>query len=474
MERWKQLEKARARRESWHRGWLDWKLRPEQELIEAKFREVKARGGQFFFVNCSRRLGKTFWSSKKGIETCLTCRNPRPRVKIGSAFYEDLVEFTIPSHEIILNDCPPEIAPDYVTSKKKFKFRRHNAEIKLAGLDLKPNGLRGNWADLVILEEAGFMKRLGYQFESVCIPMGVGRPGFMIVMIGTPPETPDHEWVSFREKAILDDAYIELTIDANTVMSPAEKQRYLDSFLSDTARQRECFCKVVVDAERALCPEWRDEFEMEVPRDEFFQFYHRYDGMDLGVSDQTVCLFGYYDFRRGWAVIEDELMMRGPSMTTDAMSAAIIAKEAALWPGVAPRRRVADNNNPLMLQDMASKFGLGFVPTRKDSLHAMVNEVRIWIKNGRVRVHPRCKLTLGCLRSGIWDDKRREFARSAVYGHYDAFAALVIFIRNIDVHTNPIPALYNLDAGTHHIPKSLIGPTRQGKEIGKLFRPRNK
>jgi hypothetical protein len=453
----KSLEPKKSRHELWHRGSLNWKLRPEQQRIEDKFLEIQKRGGQFFFVNCSRRNGKTVWAAKKGIETALKCKNPRPRVKVGSAFYEDLVEFTIPSHDLILEDCPQSIQPTYVKSSKKYRFGKKKAEIKLAGLDLKPNGLRGNWADLIILEEAGFMKRLGYQYESICLPMGMYRPGFMIVMIGTPPETPDHEWVSFQQKAILDDAYIELTIDDNTVLSQEEKNKFLDACLTDAARQREYYCKVVVDASRAITPEFSTDLIQEVKRDQFFPYYHRYDAMDLGVADQTVCLFGYYDFKRGALIVEDELMMQGPEMTTDALASSIWKKEKALWSQKEEKvyRRVADNDNPLLLQDMVSKHGLGFAPTRKDSLHAMVNEVRIWLKDKRIIVHPRCKLLIGCLKTGIWDDKRKAFMRSAVYGHYDALAALIYMVRNVNVHTNPIPATHKMTRATHFIHKDL-------------------
>ena len=82
----------------------------------------------------------------------------------------------------------------------------------------------------------------------------------------------------------------------------------------------------------------------------------------------------------------------------------------------------------------------------------MVNEVRLWINDGRVVVHPRCKYTIGCLDNGIWDKAHKEFGRSATFGHFDALAGLCYLIRHIDVNTNPIPRLYGLDTQKHHIP----------------------
>lgn len=38
-------------------------------------------------------------------------------------------------------------------------------------------------------------------------------------------------------------------------------------------------------------------------------------------------------------------------------------------------KRIADNNNVILLQDMSLMHGVHFAPTNKDTLMAMVNEV---------------------------------------------------------------------------------------------------
>ena len=105
-------------------------------------------------------------------------------------------------------------------------------------------------------------------------------------------------------------------------------------------------------------------------------------------------------------------------------------------------KRPADNNDRIVLNDIGSLHGLYFFPTKKaDSLEAMVNEVRLFISAGKLKVSPSCTQLLGCLKYGIWDKNRKAFERSEVYGHYDAFAALMYLIRNLDLQTNPIPPL---------------------------------
>jgi len=128
---------------------------------------------------------------------------------------------------------------------------------------------------------------------------------------------------------------------------------------------------------------------------------------------------------------------------------AILIKERENF-GVSPvYRRVADNNNLLLLQDLGSLHGLHFNATDKSSLDAMVNEMRMFVGAGRLIVSPKCTMLLGCLKYGIFDDKRRAFARSTLYKHFDHLAALMYMIRNLDQATNPVPNTYGMALGTH-------------------------
>ena len=87
---------------------------------------------------------------------------------------------------------------------------------------------------------------------------------------------------------------------------------------------------------------------------------------------------------------------------------------------------------------------LTFAPTGKDQLEAMVNEVRLLVKQGRLKVDPRCDQLIGCLKYAVWTDNRKQFDRSTAYGHYDALAALIYLVRNIDQFTNPVPITHGV------------------------------
>ena len=168
-------------KELWRRGSLSWKLKPSQKLIEDAFSNVK---GKLFVCNCSRRFCKSYWAAKKCLEKALS--KPKQKIKFASAFANDLEEIIIPAFNFLLEDCPSELIPEWQVSRKKFIFK-NGSEIQLIGLDRNPNGPRGQFCDLFIFEEAGFINRLDYLYSAVVIPMFKGRPDAMVIMKSTPP-----------------------------------------------------------------------------------------------------------------------------------------------------------------------------------------------------------------------------------------------------------------------------------------------
>lgn len=454
-----------AREKLWRAGSLLYKFHPGQEVIEIAYRKVV---GKLFIANCARRFGKTFWAACKCIEKALT--TPQGRIKIATAFQKDLEEFILPAFELALQDCPEDIAPKFKATKKKYFFK-NGAEIQLIGLDKNPNAGRGNYCDLYVFEEAGFIKKLDYIYSSVVIPMTMYRQGAKVVMISTPPVTPAHPFQGFCQRAENQTAYVKLTIHHNPMATPEIIAEYKAECLSETDWQREYLCEFVTDEKLVVVPEWRDTFIKETPRDEFYYFYHKYEAMDVGARDNTATLFGYYDFRRAKLVIEDEDIVSGPTMTTEILVNRIKAKEVERWEQHKPYRRIADNNNLILLQDLSIMHGLHFAPTNKDTLIAMVNELRMFVGAGRMEVHPRCANLIGCLKYGIFkDEKRDEFARMPIYGHFDALASLIYLVRNLDQHTNPIPHDYGFDPRVSVIKTKPLNKSQQ--TIKELFRPK--
>lgn len=401
-------------------------------------------------------------------------RKPKSRIKYGTAFQTDLIEFILPAFDTVMADCPKELRPVWKSQGSKFVLPHNQSEIKMVGLDRKPNGLRGNVIDLIILDEAGFMSRLDYLYKSVIIPATTHRPDCDILVFSTPPETPAHEFLDYVQKAELEGSYLILTIYDNPMVNAETIARLMKESggAHSTTWQREYLCKHVTDANLQIIHGWSDDYVKEIERDDYFPYYHKYVNMDLGVSDHTAAIFGYYDFLKAKYIIEDEFIINGPQMNTNILQAHLKCREMNLWGGVhfqlndeeqisdreidhintlwkthepKVRLRVSDNNNPLLLQDLSYIHGLHYVPTDKGRLSEMVNATKILVQDGGIIVHPRCKQTKGSLKYGVWDKHRREFAQSKVYGHFDALAALIYGVRNLDQITNPIPPHFKLD-----------------------------
>ena len=455
------LTSREIKNELWKRGALDWKLKKSQKLIEKGYLETT---GKLFVSNCSRRFGKSFWAAKKCLEVAL--KGEKRKIKFASAFSTEVEEIIIPAFQFLLEDCPQEIKPNWLQSKKKFIFK-NQSEIQLIGLDRNPNGPRGQFCDLFVFEEAGFISKLDYLYSSVVVPMFKGRKNAKAIMISTPPVSPVHPFKVFCEKAKREKAFVELTIYDDPEVTKEEIETYKNECLSPSDWEREYLVKFTIDKNRAIIPEWSKSMEGELTRDEYFQYYPGLSGMDIGMRDKTVCLFGYYDFNVGALQIVDEVVMSGSDLTTNILAEEIRKKEAKHFPGK-KMFRYSDNNNLLLLQDLSSNYQLFYSPTTKATLESMVNKVRIWVQNDRIKIHKRCQEIIGCLENAIWKENRREFDRSAVFGHYDALAALIYLVRNVNENVNPIPKLHKINDNTHWINESTR-TTKTKDTLRKMF-----
>mgnify|MGYP007100056297 CR=1 FL=1 len=425
----------KAKQEKWYRNNLSYLLHSGQKVIDEHYRNSP---GQLFVGNIARQFGKSYWAVTTAIQTARS--KAKARIKYGTAFHSDLVEFILPTFDIVLQDCPESQRPKFNRKHSKFIFP-NGSEIKLVGLDRAPNSLRGNTIDLIIIDEAGFVTNLQYIYTSVIVPATLHRPNCKIVFISTPPSTPVHPFSDFIQRAEAEGCYVKLDIYQNPRITQKDIDRMakeLGGYTSTTFR-RECLCELITDDDLSIIPEWSDECIQEVAPDTYHEVYHRYVGMDMGTKHFTALIFGYYDFKKASLVIEDEFHMSGPTMNTEILAATIKAKEKEVFGETKPFRRIADNNNPHLILDLSSIHNLTFIETNKENLDAMVNEVRIMCMNKQVLIHPRCKMLIGCLKYGVWTKRRDKFAESKVFGHFDHLAALMYLIRNLAKNTNPIP-----------------------------------
>ena len=314
----------------WERGEPIWKLHAGQRAIEQAYEGNAAVALTKLFVgDCSRQLGKSTWAVYKCVSVALKKKNAK--IRYATAFLTDLEQFIIPAFDFILMDIPDHLRPVWKAQKSEYYFPSTGARIRLVGLDRKPNGLRGNRLDMVVLDEAGYTSRLGYIYRSVLIPAMTHVPNGRIIMISTQPENPDHDFVKFCDKASYAGSYVKLTIFQNPMLSPADIAEIAKECggTASTAFRREYLCERVVEETRALVPEFRAEHHVVIsPRSPAHRFWLRCEALDsAGGKHQTGALFAYYDFGRAKLCIENEFLIAGHETTTRRISEEVRAAE---------------------------------------------------------------------------------------------------------------------------------------------------
>lgn len=206
-------------------------------------------------------------------------------------------------------------------------------------------------------------------------------------------------------------------------------------------------CRVIVDDNFAIIPEFSKAKDAIVKEWERPAFYDSYVSMDVGMKDLTVVLFAWYDFLNSKVVIEDEFVINGQKLNTNTLAAGIKQIENKNFTDQLtgekqePYLRVSDNNL-IVIKDLWDLHALRFLPTRKDDADAALNKVRIMIQNEEIIINPRCKTLIMHLEAGIWNKGKTSFERSADMGHFDAIDSLKYLIRNVQTTKNPYPSHY--------------------------------
>jgi hypothetical protein len=440
------------------------KLKPHQQEM---FTQIFKPGRRKVVLHAARRSGKSFTLCSAAIVKCLS--GPNKQVRYATFTGKALKKMIFPIFKIILQELPPKIKPHWNGMDGVFTF--HNgSQIHLAGVE---NGhsddLRGTAADLCIVDEAAFITELGYLIDSVMMPQLLTVADGRLIMASSSPLSPAHEFVDFLIRSKAEGCY-----SSYDIYSSGYSDELIEEFCKEaggpdsTTWRREYRNELIVDDTMSIVPEWQDEFVAELPKDPLDKYWHRYESMDLGVRDKTAVLFGKYLFSKAILYVEQVWTCSGQDTTTKHIAESVKRIEGELGYNEV-YCRVADNNSLITLNDLNTTFGVYFGATSKDSLAAMVNEVRLWVQSGRLIVHPRCTELIDCLKYGVYQDhKRKEFGRSKALGHYDALASLVYLIRNINIHTNPVPHDINTSAQTHYVPKEQY----QDSEVLQIFNMR--
>ncbi len=475
----------------WRNGNLRHLLHSGQHEV---YDTIAKRNASREVMEISRKFGKTWLCVVLAAEPCL--KTPGVRVVYGAPSLKHLEEFVLPVMRRIAHDAPADCEPEYNAHNGHWTFP-NGSWVHLFGADDMNKAERGRGPEAVraLFDEAGFSPVLQYVLSDVFKPSLMLTRG-QTILSSTPSSEPDHPFTAIAEIAEGNGTYFNRTVWDNPMMSEA----MIRGFIADDARdngmteaeyeasstfRREYMAERVVDRTLVVMGEdWtttRESAMMEVERPQFFDAY---ESLDIGGIDPHAVLFGYWHFQKSWLVIEDELLLREGQNSAQLVEA-WKAKSKELWgtnqwdgtlrilheeradpvfmlhlPQWARERVQASATAPLqpyvricdsptqIATDLAVLHGIACIPTEKVDKRWYVNEFRVLMRQGRVKIHPRCRNLDRHLRQTVWANHRQSDYKRKNGEHGDLLDDAVYMARNIRKERNPTPLNYGLDPAT--------------------------
>ena len=457
--------------ELWRRGELSWMMHDVQKEMYALYENAEPRSTQVWLL--SRQTGKSWCLGFIALSEAI--RHPNSIIKLLTDTKLHIQSIFEPIFQEILQSCPKDIEPDYVSSKFTYYFP-NGSQIQMAGTDAgHAEKLRGQKARVVLVDEAGFCNNLNYNVLSILMPTTTHTKGKMI-LASTPAEQPDHDFVGFIETAEEEGALTKKTLWDNPLLTEKEKHDIVKKFPGGETNvqfRREYLCDIIRDETKTVIPEFDDdlikEIVIETPKP---PFYTPYVSMDLGFKDLTVCLFGYYDFKNDKIIIEDEIVKKGKDLKLNKFAEEIMAKESVLWLNqhtlepIFPEARVSDIDLIVIQEINRASYGqLNFQPVTKEPGYKLplINKIRVMLQSNKIFINPRCTTLVRHLKNARWKDSSTKdtFSRSPDDGHYDAVDAMIYLIKSISYNKNPYPKNYNLNVANVYYPPTMQQPSQQ-------------
>lgn len=446
------MDKAQAKRLAWETGRLRYLLDPTQRRLYDEFRGAE-RNRAIHFWNCSRQLGKSYTLCVLALEECL--RTPLAQVKYASQDQKSARAIVFPQMDLLLQDCPDELMPRFRPQDGLYYFPHNGARLTIAGAEKSHvRKLRGQRANLIIVDEGAFIDELERLLFSVLYPQTTTTRGNLLVAT-TPAESAGHYSTHLAQLCKSDGRYQKRTIWDSCRISEAEKLEIMDGYGGEqsTRFRREYLCEFVTDAENAVVPEFDEKAEAELVRPiEPPEYFDAYTALDGGFTDAAGAVFGFADYKTATLSIQRDWAERGALGSEIAEDVGQIENE--LWRDYAekfhtirveqrpkiPHLRVMDVD-PRLAAEFLRNHGQAWQPFEKQPGYkqAVVNRFNDFIRQRRLRIDPSCKTLIRQLHNATWAVNRKSFKRDSVDAHYDVLDAAVGLLERVDFSHNPWP-----------------------------------
>jgi hypothetical protein len=451
-----------------------------------------------WYDDISRQRGKSYKWCAIAIVWC-HC-HPGQFIKYAAQLGVSVRGIVAPTINKLVRDMPENMRPLEDRQDHLWRFPKgpgeEASEIKAAGVNMGHyDDLRGPKSHIIIEDEAAFYD----EFEKVQEVLGpqLQTTGGVKVYATTPPWTPEHPLREIQTGLKQEGRYSHRTIQNHPRMSQEEidihltamaKERgmNLQQFRRTTYYRREYLCMWVAEETRAIVPEWSAVADDDNPeagtlgdrltyKERLFpEFFAYAEALDIGFTrDPSGYIQAHWDFKEACLYVHAEL----PPLhrkRTDELAAAIKGCREAHVPTSLPPPHVdavrhssgthwlpylsvgdAGGNGAEKLAELAKHHDIHFVHAEKTDLESMVDELRVLIRQEKVRVHESCKNLLKQLASGLWADKGKSDFERTPHHHNDHLIALVYLVRMLAGLRafNPYPPYHGQDPGNMVLPE---------------------
>jgi hypothetical protein len=463
----------------WKRGDLTYKFNAVQKILYSEFKKDKRR---IIPILVSRQTGKTFLFFCMAVMDCL--KKEFNVVKFLQPTQKELKKTARQIMRTILTDCPEALKPEWKESENIYIFK-NGSEIQLAGSDGKRyDSLRGGSSVNCYVDEGGFCDDLYDAVFSVLRPTTITTKGNVFIA-STPSKLMSHDFIQHFVKPSQALGKLKIfTVHDNPMIDDEERQSIIDGYPGgeeNTEYQREYLCKIIQDDSTVVLGEFSAEIQEACIRDvEIPPYYDIYTSMDIGFAHLTIVLFGYYDYLKASLIICGELVINGPKLTSKNLAIEIREKDKEFFSDEEgevklPFLRVADNNNPILLNDLLIDESLYFQPTRKDNKDAQINQTKMMISKKQIIISPKCKHLIYHMINATWNKQRNDYKKIPDMtdsegklikgGHADGVDALIYLVRNLNKRKNPYPDEFDAAGNTFS-----SRPQNKNIEIEKMFK----
>lgn len=397
-------------------------------------------------ITLARKSGKTFMSMLLAFEFCW--KNPNKIVRYVAPTLKSAREIVIPIYNEFRQFMPNELMPRLLKQELKLVFSNNSAICLGGALPENVESNRGSICDVLILDEVAFFSakenNFNYLLMSVLFPQLTVSAFGKVLYITTPAKNINHPYPQeIVPKLIAKGNYHTYTIFENNLLSDEDRELIIERYGGRDSKdfRREYLCEPVSDTSLLCTPEFNYQKHVINEVSNNRGRYQCYVSVDTGLTDLTVCIWGYFDYiDRILYILGEKAIIRPviPEIAELIKYGQEQIKEYAL--DVNHTLTIVDAF-PIVANTLRVDHNLSFNNPIKRRVVDTIALTRKWLSDDTIKVHNSCKQLIYDLQNAVWEEsdtneETRKIERNS-QGHSDALMTLAYMVRAVNVYYIP-------------------------------------